>query len=71
MADQQGVADRINAVVDQFISVLHVDDQRQGVRLFQLVPVNADAFSGRQLDVDFLIIEVNLVVPGMRFFVVV
>ena len=71
MADQQGVADRINAVVDQFISVLHVDDQRQGVRFLQPVPMNADSFSGRQLDVDFLIIEVNLVVPGMRFFVVV
>ena len=71
MSNQHGITNGVDAVMDQSIAVLHVNDQRQGVGFVQPVPMDAYAFCCRQFHIDALVLKVDLVVPGVGHFVLV
>ena len=68
MANQCRVIHWVDAVMHQFIAVIHVHDQRQCVRLIQSIPMNSYTRCGGEVNLNAMVQQVYSVMSGMRCF---
>ena len=70
MPDNHVVRSRLDAVVDQFVTMLQINDKCHGIRRLQSIAVNSNSWSGRQFCLNAVILQLNTVMPSMSSFCV-